>query len=1122
MMLIAFSSFTYSDIPSDLNSDSVSYYALENLLDSTPNANTLTNNGAATISGKIDNAYNSTSSTTYIYRNYDNDFDLQTFTINLWLNTYSVGSQRTIISNTDFVAANGHGIRLDVSSGVLKSLIYDGVGGGSDSSSTQSSVTLTANTWHMITWTWDGSQADIFIDGAEITYSTHDSIATTISYSGANKFVIGNYWWGSWQAAYTRGGIDEILVLNRVVTQPEIDFLYNLNAPNSDQQYLFSSGASPSLTTTLVYPTNETHYNLINPLDPTKVFNGSLVTTTNNNANCTVWSELFGFYFPSNTWNNDTTSNTTQVYTNYTTISEKNFSVRINCTDGINETTTDFWFIVDNTDVTTSINFVNDSTQANEFNLSVAYFDNYLYRTNTTILRMSDNFTIYNNDSGVLGYETQWWNVTYLIELLNSTYIVGDYIKVILNATDTHTAKEFKEKPTSTKLTIFDKNIKEYNLKYGKFRLEYPKNMEIEEDYGFDRMHFKLKSEKLKNKNTYQYIEADKIVYYENSKYPCHMIINDKYWYDCIGMKDPKVTKEKNNRYKIDFFMDSEEVITKSLGGLNEINEEYIFKINKNYTGNIAKGDFFNPSDTTFNYTSLYNFTVSSLLVDEDCITITGSNVSSYDKQYCYGFNEIELEDVVIFAGATDIDCYVNISNSTGNIIQTNFDWIDRDNNILKNGFNLCDSNSYCTLDTLSGSLISSNDSITCQGIINNSWFNFSENSNTINTSSIGLCDNETTLIYPIANFTYFDELTNDVINVSASYDLTFYEGSSTFNIQNNGTGEYTSFCTDVNPSTAVFNLKLYDTIILSSPNYITRVFNIPFSQGLDVSNNPYYNYSYYLIQVANSTTITYTWENTEYAAISGIMQIYRCEDDGTRTLIESTNVANGKATANLQLFSTAYSYSFTKDDVTYTEPEYYDCHVESTELQGYTVNIAQIDVLPVVGLYLMDCHIYNVSSSIVKMEWDGNDEDATNIEACIVGYREDIYGRSKVYESCVNESSGSLTRNIALSGFNYYVQGTLEQNGVKGFCQETVEFNQRSSTSETLGINGIFLAAILIIAFALLGAGDNILIIIFSIIAILIVSIIGIVSFGWITIISIILIGIILALVYRYTLKGV
>jgi len=186
----------------------------------------------------------------------------------------------------------------------------------------------------------------------------------------------------------------------------------------------------------------------------------------------------------------------------------------------------------------------------------------------------------------------------------------------------------------------------------------------------------------------------------------------------------------------------------------------------------------------------------------------------------------------------------------------------------------------------------------------------------------------------------------------------------------------------------------------------------------LDVSNDPSYNYSYYLIKVANSTTITYNWQNTEYASLNGIMQIYRCNDDGSKTLIESTNVANGKATANLQLFTTAYSYSFTSDGVTYTEPSYYDCHVESTELQRYTVDITQIDVLPVVGLYLMDCHIYNVSSSIVTMEWMGMMKMTTNIEACIIGYREDIYGRVQVYESCVNQTSGSLTRNVALTGF--------------------------------------------------------------------------------------------------------
>ena len=555
---------------------------------------------------------------------------------------------------------------------------------------------------------------------------------------------------------------------------------------------------------------------------------------------------------------------------------------------------------------------------------------------------------------------------------------------------------------------------------------------------------------------------------------------------------------------------------------MNEIYKEYYFTINKNYTGLINKGDFFNPPNAKFNYTSLYSFTVNSLLVDPNCITISGANVSSYNKKYCYDFDKIELEDVVLFAGATDVDCYVNITNSTGNVIQTNFKWLDKDNASLKTGFNLCDSNSYCTLDTLSGSLIQPNNSITCKGILNSSWFNFSQNSNTIDTSAVGLC-NGASLIYPIANFSYYDELDNTVLNATASYDLTFFEGTSNFNVQSNNTGTHTTFCTDVDPSVAVFNLKLYNTIIISAPSYITRVFNIPFSQGLDVSNKPYYNYSYYLIKVANSTTITYTWQDTEYRFLNGIMQIYRCEDDATRTLIESTNVANGKATANLQLYSTAYSYSFTSNDgVTYTEPQYYDCHVESTEEQSYTVDISQIDVLPVVGLYLMDCHIYNSSPTVVTMEWDGNTEDPTGIQACIIGYREDIIGRVKVYESCVNQSSGTLTRNVALTGFNYYIQGTLEQNGVLGYCQETVVFNQRSNTSRDLGITGIFLAGVFILALALLGAAENIRVILFSIAAILIVWLIGIISFSWVTVSSIIAIGVILALVYRFTLRRV
>ena len=570
-LCIILSNFVLASDATNLKERSVAYWKLETLSEEVQGL-TLNNNGATSgETGIIDNAYSFDGGTDRMHVDPSNIFSLNNYSINIWVN---MSTNTQFQFPLDYIYYNGvtyYGwYVLFRDDGSIEFKNYIGSGGTSVGARSSAS-TYTTNNWDMYTFTYDGTNSNIYKNGVETSYITDTT--GSVAYSTDDHYLqFGIY--SIDNTTYPLDGVlDEMSFYNDTLNQTEINYLYNSGSPNATQQYPFEFINVTTLEITLDYPKNGTHYNLINPAEPSKVFNGSIVTSTNKDATCT--NEVLPKTPPFKAkqfFNNVTVNSTTQVYTNFTTLVEQNYSMEIECTDGYNTTSINFWFIIDQTNVTANINVINNSIQANEFNLKVDYFDLYLYRTNTTVIRTSDNFTLYNNDSGILGYETEYYNVTYPINLLNTTYNVGEIIKVIVNGADTHTASKFKERPEKTKVTIFDKNIKEYKLDHGKFRLEYPKDYEINEDYSFDRMHFKIKKNTERDiskkkafiaETSYQYVEADKIVYYPESEYPCHMIVNDKYWYDCVGMTNQIVKKEYNNRYRIDYIKDKEEIITK-------------------------------------------------------------------------------------------------------------------------------------------------------------------------------------------------------------------------------------------------------------------------------------------------------------------------------------------------------------------------------------------------------------------------------------------------------------------------------------------------------------------------------------------------------------------------------
>jgi hypothetical protein len=173
---------------------------------------------------------------------------------------------------------------------------------------------------------------------------------------------------------------------------------------------------------------------------------------------------------------------------------------------------------------------------------------------------------------------------------------------------------------------------------------------------------------------------------------------------------------------------------------------------------------------------------------------------------------------------------------------------------------------------------------------------------------------------------------------------------------------------------------------------------------------------------------------------------------------------------------------------------------------------------LPVIGLFSVDCNLEKIAPTIVKMSWTSNIYDSSDITACIVGYRQDIYNKTEVYRSCTNASSGSLTRDVSVSTSTYYISGEIEQNGNHGVCRNDVVFFAQSDTSSLLGVTGLFAIALLIISLAFLYAGEGELTIVGALVGVFIAWLLGMLSMPWIIVSGIVIFGVGIIIIGRYT----
>lgn len=373
---------------------------------------------------------------------------------------------------------------------------------------------------------------------------------------------------------------------------------------------------------------------------------------------------------------------------------------------------------------------------------------------------------------------------------------------------------------------------------------------------------------------------------------------------------------------------------------------------------------------------------------------------------------------------------------------------------------------------------------------------------------------------YKIFNVTYYDQYSKSIISLTDGYDLTFTDGTLTETKSGIFTGNTNDqFCTDVDPSDAQLDLYIYGTFTLSKTDYATKLYKYTEENPLYGNNSHAYNTSFYLIRLNESETIVFTWLKEDYTAIDGIMEIYECNGDGTRTLIESQPIINGEATANLQLLTQSYSYEVIIDGVRYTdENSFTQCHVESQTTRQFIVSVSGSEISEDTGMYFIPCIVNKTANDTVMLTWGLNPNNDALITGCVYAYRHSVVGTQLIYTSCSNSSP--ITRTIPASGYDYSVQGKLFQSGKSISCKDIVEFKTIVPAAKTFGAVGVLAMFFMIATLVLIWSDSSNDQLLAAIVGVILSFIFGFMAFGWQTTISLVFFIIIIMLVARHSRK--
>ena len=834
---------------------------------------------------------------------------------------------------------------------------------------------------------------------------------------------------------------------------------------------LYNSGAG-------LNPYNADTLQLSDPLP----INNSAFNTFPIDINVTVNStNIFNCSLILNSVVNETTNhlNGTDIFVNYTfsTMIDGEYNYTINCTDGTANSITDQnTFFVDFQPPTITTNFLNNGMYnvgnvTGQFNFS----DNdQIHSVNITV----NGITIFNTTHLHLPFYS--YNFTYDVENVS----IGESI-VGVRIADGHTADVLGGNYYFSNGLFNDYSEYEFydggKIKTKSVMASVFDDWKSEKKY--DRYVQKFKPKNKGSSQTFIETSGMPIYIYNSSKYNGNWIVTGNHWKDYVLVGEPESTviitqiDDFNVKVTIDGIINNqEELIFHSIGDLNIVQNNYSFyRINLSDTFN---GIILDSTIFDINLSVDYGLLNASLLgiVPSALLEFNGTNYSS--TLLTSDANSSEFRNV--FSSA------FNAGLSNVNYSHT---WFFNFNNLTSGYLN--------TSPSIQQKL----------------------------TPAAGVCN--ATNIYPIINISYFDEISNDPLNITNAFNLNFDAGVTSSNSLGSFVGNHTdTFCGNINSSLTNFNWDLTGTFTLSNTGYITRILEFDAGNVITVSNNPPANESFFIIKTNESSTIIFNWQSYGFQPLDGTIRVFKCNNDGTRSLTESiavTGGTTGSSSPSLQLLTQAYAYDIIIDGVTYEDTlGYSKCHIETASTVTYFVNIDENDVSQSLGLFSSDCSLTKVSNTSVLMSWGTNPENDDYVSGCVTVYRNTIGGAVNIFDNCSSEIDGySRTIIVPVDSANTYtVTGHLEQGDFTAVCNDVVAFTVDDIPGGLFGLSGIFATLLLILSLALMYSSDGEIALIASVVGVIVSWIVGITNLPWIYNSALITFLLIIVFVGRYSRK--
>jgi len=336
--------------------------------------------------------------------------------------------------------------------------------------------------------------------------------------------------------------------------------------------------------------------NFTYPINNTRMndFNGSILFFANETVNCSINNTNFIL----------TSTNGTHFQYDYSGFTEGIYNLTISCSDGGGlgvSATLNFQIDTTKPQIIYYFPLNNSISNATQHLLNVSVFDNNaLWIVNITIKNSTGDIK-YTHTSGNISIasDIKYYNYSELIDTSGFTS-TNDTFMLFIESWDAHTGELISVDIAPTEQWTIDEKIEVLTLDDTEIKIRHP----TEEDFNFtvkpDRISWDIETtntgetvidEHLIDEPpiddvtespvfSYYIIDAPNSVLLPNSAYPCHIIVDDKFWMDCEGLKNPDISELNNNIYRIGY--QKEDIVNvESTGILNYINQTSYFTIDK-------------------------------------------------------------------------------------------------------------------------------------------------------------------------------------------------------------------------------------------------------------------------------------------------------------------------------------------------------------------------------------------------------------------------------------------------------------------------------------------------------------------------------------------------------------